>query len=104
MISAIAAASLRQSQAALPTSFTVDGVDATFTGIYNRHQYTEQLVVGGYAEDVDATMVASKPQFSAHTWIPTRGKRLFAASKAFQIVGVTEDAISYTLALKGVNS
>ena len=105
MISAIAASSLRQAEKALPTTFTVDGVtDVTFTGIFNRHQYAERLVIGGFEEDVDGTMVASKPQFTATTWIPNRGKRLCAAGKAFQIVGVTEDTIGYTFSLKGVNS
>lgn len=84
------------------STFHVDGVATTFTGVFNRHQFASALTVGGYDEDVDATISATKAQFTG-LWIPDRGKRLFCQSKAFQIVGVTEDAWSFTLSLKGVN-
>lgn len=84
------------------STFTVDGVDATFTGVYNRHQYTETAIVGGFEESVDATLLAHKDQFS-EVWTPNRCKRLFIQNKAHQVVGVTEDAWSYTLSLVGIS-
>lgn len=83
-------------------SFVVDGIPGQFTGVFNRHEYQETLMAGGFQEEVDATIVAPKAQF-AGVWIPNRGKRLFALGKAFQIALVAEDAVSFTFGLKGVH-
>jgi hypothetical protein len=91
---------LLDSLAGIP--FVVDGVPGQFHGVFNRHEYQETLMVGGFQEEVDATLVAPKGQFSG-VWIPNRGKRLFAQNKAFTIAAVSEDAVSYTFGLKGIN-
>jgi hypothetical protein len=82
--------------------FVVDGVPGQFHGVFNRHEYQETLMVGGFQEEVDATIVAPKAQFTG-VWIPNRGKRLFAQNKAFVIALLAEDAVSFTFGLKGVN-
>lgn len=84
------------------STFTVDGVSGSFVGVYNRHSYAEKLSVGGYEEEVDGTLVASKGQFSG-VWTPDSGKRLFVQSKAHKVVGIVEDAWSYTFSLTGIN-
>ena len=95
-------AGLAKLQTVAGDTFRVDGVGTTFTGVFNRHQYDATLIVGGYEEKVDATITATKSQFTG-VWVPNRGKRVFCQSKAFQIVGVMEDGWSYSLSLKGVD-
>jgi hypothetical protein len=96
------ASALGNLQSVAGSSFTVDGVAASFTGVYNRHAYSETLSIGGYEETVDGTLIASKAQFEG-VWTPNRGKRVFVQEKAHKIVGVAEDAWSYTFSLIGVN-
>jgi hypothetical protein len=96
------AAAVGHLQQVAGSTFTVDGVSGTFTGVYNRHQYSERLSIGGYEEDVDATLIASKDQFEG-AWTPVGGKRLFVQSKAHKVLGVTEDEWSFTFTLTGVN-
>lgn len=82
-------------------SFTLDGNEATYIGTFNSWKSAQQIGPGGYEQQIDGIMVASKDQFG--TSQPKNGQRMTLGGRRYVIVEPEEDSASWTMALKGIN-
>lgn len=103
MTSFAAAAAFGQSQAeaTMGQAFAFPGAryPGVFTGVIDAHRRRVRLEMGGLEIDADATLSASKPQFSA---LPPLAPnvRLTIDRREYVVVEVQEDDAAYTFILK----
>lgn len=91
-----------------PVSFTIAGIDGTFTGTLDQYAADKSLLKkgGGYEGEYDSQIVAMLAQFSAVEGELERAllkKRLTVEGRVFRIDKTTLDTNSITLLLANPN-
>jgi hypothetical protein len=81
--------------------FTIDGDPKTYLGTFNAYDKAQEIGPGGYEENIDATLVASKPQFG--TYRPKNGVGVTVMGQRFKAARVTEDQASWAFQLTGLH-
>ena len=82
------------------STFTIDQDTKEYTGTFNERTRRQELGAGGYSEDIDATLVAHKGQFTA---APKQGRRLSVEGHRYVIAAIDEDSHSLTFHLASTN-
>lgn len=125
------AAGLAAAESAWGVSFTILGIAGTFTGTFDRHRDEGAPSVGGYLPQVDASVVASRSQFSGiaseallledgtelllengaalelegddDANLPAVGKRLTVQGKQYLITAIEDDGHAFSIYLRSVH-
>ena len=91
---------LKMGETTFGADFTLNTSLTTFRGVFTSFLPNEALDLGNFDEEISATIMANKTQFTDAGVTPTTGNTVSYDSKTFRVLRISTDETSHELILR----